>query len=505
LRVLFLNPQGNFDKQNSFLGKHPDFGGQLVYVMELAKAMAKQNVKADILTRQIKDRNWPGYDKEVEEHLKGRLRIIRIPFGGKKFLRKEDLWKHLHEYVKGIIEFYKKDDTFFSFITSHYGDGGISAALLSRKTNIPYSFTAHSLGAQKLRTLNVNINNIDDLNYKYNLATRIVAERIAMANSSFNVTSTHQERFEQYGHSIYNNVVDVYNEKKFYVIPPGVNTKIFNLRSIPYERKFVLKIKAIIERDISPERRNFPFIIASSRIDHKKNHLGLIDAYIMNKGLQEKANLIIQVKGVNNAFNNYKNLKSESKEILNEIFYRIKTYNLKGKICFINLNTQRHISVCYRYLVTLKSVFCLTAHHEPFGIAPLEAMACGLPAVVTQVGGPKEVLVDKDESFGLLINPSNNEDIGNKLYEIISNKDIWEYYHNQGIKRVLARYTWEMSAKYHIEIINQKLNEKRKPQDSVFIPPYFISGHDKDMPPIENLEELYFYKTNLYTLKNNVD
>ena len=34
MHVAFVNPQGNFDPQNSYLAAHPDFGGQLVHVGE---------------------------------------------------------------------------------------------------------------------------------------------------------------------------------------------------------------------------------------------------------------------------------------------------------------------------------------------------------------------------------------------------------------------------------------------------------------------------------------
>ena len=45
MHIIFLNPQGNFDPEDSHLTEHPDFGGQLVYVKELAQAMAE-----DVLT-----------------------------------------------------------------------------------------------------------------------------------------------------------------------------------------------------------------------------------------------------------------------------------------------------------------------------------------------------------------------------------------------------------------------------------------------------------------------
>ena len=59
MHVIFLNPQGNFDPVDSHLTEHPDFGGQLVYVKEVAQAMTAAGHRVDILTRQIDDPDWP--------------------------------------------------------------------------------------------------------------------------------------------------------------------------------------------------------------------------------------------------------------------------------------------------------------------------------------------------------------------------------------------------------------------------------------------------------------
>ena len=55
MHIAFLNPQGNFDPEDSHLTEHPDFGGQLVYVKEVACAMAEMGHKVDILTRRVLD------------------------------------------------------------------------------------------------------------------------------------------------------------------------------------------------------------------------------------------------------------------------------------------------------------------------------------------------------------------------------------------------------------------------------------------------------------------
>ena len=50
MQIIFLNPQGNFDPQDSYWTEHPDFGGQLVYVKETALALAELAGT---------DRGWP--------------------------------------------------------------------------------------------------------------------------------------------------------------------------------------------------------------------------------------------------------------------------------------------------------------------------------------------------------------------------------------------------------------------------------------------------------------
>ena len=68
MHIVFLNPQGNFDPADSYLTEHSDFGGQLVYVKELAQAMAQQGHKVDIVTRRIRDSSWPEFFADQDSY-----------------------------------------------------------------------------------------------------------------------------------------------------------------------------------------------------------------------------------------------------------------------------------------------------------------------------------------------------------------------------------------------------------------------------------------------------
>ncbi|GAB6100334.1 hypothetical protein JCM16358_22130 [Halanaerocella petrolearia] len=492
--VTFLNPQGNFDPNDSYWTEHPDFGGQLVYVKEVCLAMAEEfDVQIDIITRQIKDEAWQEFARQFDSYIDSdKVRIIRLPFGGDKFLNKEQLWPYLNKYVDEIIDFYQAEGQMPDITTTHYGDGGLAGAILQEKTEIPFTFTGHSLGAQKMDKFDIDEGNIEELNDKFNFHRRIIAERISMHNSVTNFVSTTQEKMEQYSHQAYQSAVDVEDGNKFAVVPPGANTDIFNPDTPnETENKIQQKIKKVFKRDLDADRRELPAILAASRLDHKKNHIGLVKAFAQSKELQQKGNLVITLRGIDNPFEDYSQASDDEKEILDEIMDIIVEYNLQGKVSMFSLASQKELAACYRTLADYKSVFALTAHYEPFGLAPVEAMASGLPTVATKNGGPSEIM--EDDQYGILVNPSDPVDIAQGLLKIVSSNDNWKKYREAGIKRVKDQYTWVSTAKGYLDRLEQVLVDKERymPRNKFQIPDYFLSGKKNNDISLAKLKELY--------------
>lgn len=461
MRIAFFNPQGNFDPFDSYLTEHPDFGGQLVYVKELALAMGKQGVAVDIFTRKIVDQEFRGFESDVDYYRgESSVRIIRIPFGGLRFLPKEKLWSYLPEYVRGVQSFYGEERP--DFATSHYGDGGISAALFQEEWGVPYTFTAHSLGAQKLDKMHPTKENVESLNARYAFARRITAEKLAMKNSALNVVSTSQERHLQYGHKYYEDAIDVEDSSRFRVISPGVNMRVFYKELGGQEDKSMQEVfREVVERDIARSRVELPLIVAASRLDGKKNHVGLVRAYALSEKLQAVSNLVITLRGIDNPFMDYSMARPEEKEILEEIMKMVEEYGLRGKVSMFSLSSQGELASFYRVAAERKSVFCLTALYEPFGLAPIEAMACGLPVVVTKNGGPSDVLREGAKEYGVLVDPQSDEDIARGLLHVFCDEGRWETYQEAGFTRVRSRYTWENTAKEYLFWIKDCMEQKK--------------------------------------------
>ena len=487
MHIAFLNIQGNFDAEDRYWTAHPDFGGQLVYVKDVTLALGRMGHQVDIVTRRIRDPEWPGFEAEQDDYPgEPNVRIVRLPCGGDRFLRKQDLWPHIGpEWVPRLIDFYHREGRQPDVATSHYGDAGLAAALWRQQGGPRYTFTAHSLGAQKLeRLLIYNHADIETLDRDLFFARRIAAERVAMNHAARVITSTRQEQREQYAHLAYQGAINTADNARFSVIPPGVNLHIFDSGVHgPDDERIATHIEQVLARDIAEARRGLPTVICSSRLEAKKNHVGLVLAFARSAELLTAANLLLVVHGLEDLHHGM-GLSPEEQPIMDKVVATCEAAGLWGKVAGCSLESQTELAAAYRYLARRRSVFALPALYEPFGLAPLEAIAAGLSACVTRFGGPSESLYDAgtNTEYGVLVDSADPGAIAQGLLRLVGHDNEWERFRAAGRRRVLERYTWEATASGYLDVLEAIAKPAAQRSGLLPIPAYFTEpGPDTDI------------------------
>jgi sucrose-phosphate synthase len=246
----------------------------------------------------------------------------------------------------------------------------------------------------------------------------------------------------------------------------------------------------MLARDIAPDRRELPAVLCSSRLDPKKNHIELVRAYAGSPQLQAAANLLIVVRGAED-IHSRDGLTPTERAVLDQVVAVCQENDLWGQVSAFSLASQGELAAAYRYLSGRRSAFALTALYEPFGLAPLEAMASGLPAVVTQNGGPSESLRDlvTGREFGVLVDPADPSDIAAGLLRLVGPGNEWEAFHQAGRERVLAKYTWDRTAEGYQAAIESLV--ARQPGKLVAIPAYFSEPSPNNETQLDPLEDLW--------------
>jgi glycosyltransferase involved in cell wall biosynthesis len=82
--------------------------------------------------------------------------------------------------------------------------------------------------------------------------------------------------------------------------------------------------------------------------------------------------------------------------------------------------------------------------YEPFGIVPLEAMACGRPVVASSVGGLIDTVVE--DATGLHVPPRDEQAVAAAVGALLDDPERRESYGRAGRERAEARYTWHKVA-----------------------------------------------------------
>ncbi len=488
MRVAFVNPQGNFDRRNSYLASHPDFGGQLVYVREVARMLGQMGHHADILTRRVVDPEWPEFEAPTDHYPDhDNVRILRVPCGPDRFLPKEELWPYLGEWTEGVAGLYREEGSWPDFWTGHYADGGLCAALLEEISGRPFTFTGHSLGAWKLDPLLEDEYDLASADARYNFGARIQAERAAMARSVAIVANSEAERREQYDHFAYRGAVDVDDDGRFAVIPPGVNFDIFDPDARgEREEEARRDIRAAIERDIDANRRDLPAVVAWSRLDPKKNHRALVEAFAGSDELRERANLLIVTRGLDDPLRDPDEASGEQRPVLETLISKVQRADLWGRVSAFNLSGQAALAALYRWGAETGGVFCLPAEYEPFGMTVVEAMASGLPVVATKNGGPRETTADGHA--GLLADPHDPTDLASQLLRLLSDPETWQTFADRGLKRARETYNWRRTAEGYLRLAKEAAEAERAGDPDFPIPDFARGPVLASLPRLESWE-----------------
>lgn len=101
----------------------------------------------------------------------------------------------------------------------------------------------------------------------------------------------------------------------------------------------------------------------------------------------------------------------------------------------------------------MMDVFLNPSRMESFGVSVLEAMACGKPVIVTQIGGLKEIV--HDELNGLHVAVDDTQDLAQKMEALLTNKTLREQLSQRGLHDVMTQYSWEKSVEIMVKQVYQ--------------------------------------------------
>ncbi|KAG0515303.1 hypothetical protein BDA96_10G266600 [Sorghum bicolor] len=496
LYIVLISLHGLIRGENMELGRDSDTGGQVKYVVELAKALSSCPgvYRVDLLTRQILAPNFDRGYGEPDEMLASTsfknfkcergensgAHIIRIPFGPKdKHLAKENIWPFIQEFVDGALAHIVRMSKTIgketgsvcpvwpAVIHGHYSSAGVAAALLSGALNVPMVFTGHFLGKDKLEgLLKQGRQTREQINVTYKIMRRIEAEELSLDASEIVIASTRQEIEEQW--NLYDGFEVMLARKlralvkrgahcygrympRMVIIPPGVefgqlihDFDIYGDEDNPSPASEDPSIWFEIMRFFTNPRK--PMILAIARPYAEKNIATLVKAFGECHPLRELANLTL-IMGNREAISK---MNKVSAAVLTSVLTLIDEYDLYGQVAYPKHHKHSEVPDIYRLAARTKGAFVNVAYFEQFGVTLIEAAMHGLPVIATKHGAPVEIHQVLEN--GLLVDPHDQHAIADALYKMLSEKQFWSRCRDNGLKNI-HQFSWPEHCKNYLSRI----------------------------------------------------
>lgn len=455
LYIVLISVHGLIRGHEPELGRDADTGGQVLYVLELSRALAKHPsvARVDLLTRRVVDpKVGPDY-ANPHEQLSPKAHIVRLNCGPRRYLRKEVLWPHLDSFADQALKHFREVGRVPDVVHAHYADAGYVGVRLSGLLEAPLVFTGHSLGhVKRARLLEKGIR-AATIETQYHVSERIEAENMALDNAAFVVASTNQEVEVQY--SQYDN----YQPERMVVIPPGVDLERFYP---PRRGEFKPPIYEQLDRFlVDPDR---PMILALARPDPRKNLATLVHAYAREPGLRDLANLVL----ITGNRDDIGAMEKGPRRVLTELMQLIDRYDLYGHMAYPKHHQPDDIPHLYRLAAKGRGVFVNPALTEPFGLTLLEAAASGLPIVATHDGGPRDIV--RYCRNGVLIDPLDADALGRTLRDALTDRDRWKRWSRAGVAGAKRHFSWDGHVVTYLREVQKVVGGIRRRRERVATP-----------------------------------
>lgn len=174
------------------------------------------------------------------------------------------------------------------------------------------------------------------------------------------------------------------------------------------------------------------YILTVGRLEPRKNHVGLIEAYEMFRSRVDNPSPLLIVGQRDFGFE--------------DIFAGVQKRNLTERVHFLESADDNMIADIYR----AARMFVYPSFAEGFGIPVLEAMASGLPVITSNCTAIPEVIEDS----GILIDPHNVDELAEALCRLHTDVSLRTDLAESGLSQS-QRWTWDRAAQKYLEALDE--------------------------------------------------
>lgn len=391
-----------------------DSGGQNVYVASVARELVKHGVAVDVFTR--RDNSL----RPTVVETMPRLRVIHVEAGPPVQLPKESLIPYMPAFANGLSRWFGDPRLAYDCVHANFFMSAWAGLRAARPLGIPLVTTFHALG--RVRRLHQgDADAFPD--------ARFAMEDEAVRHSTRLVAECVQDQRDLLDH--YDADVE-----RIDIVPCGVDAAEFE----PMDRGEARRL-------LGWERDAF-IVLQLGRIVPRKGIETVVEAIGLLRSRHAREAHCYVVGG------NSEQPSREATPEIGRLADRATELGVADLVHFVGRRGRRRLAACF----SACDVFVTTPWYEPFGITPLEAMACAVPVIGSAVGGIRTTVVDGVTGFHVA--PRDASDLAQRLVDLMQDPELRQAMGEAGRRRALGLYTWSHVAQQLVDVYRRACRDE---------------------------------------------